>query len=75
MHRQKIAEGQTAAWRQVRASLMGASSDLTAEEKTAVKVMKRAGFGEKLRRATIKAVTATIAAAADSITSVDRPIS
>jgi hypothetical protein len=34
---------------------MGPSSDLTADEKTAVKVMKRAGFGEKLRRATIKA--------------------
>jgi hypothetical protein len=34
---------------------MGPSSALSAEEKVAVKVMKRAGFGEKLRRATIKA--------------------
>jgi hypothetical protein len=55
MHRQKIAEGQSEAWRQVRASLMGPSSDLTAEQKSAVRVISRAGFGEKLRRATIKA--------------------
>jgi hypothetical protein len=55
MHRQNIAEGQSEAWRQVRASLMGPSSALSAEEKVAVKVMQRAGFGEKLRRATIKA--------------------